>query len=529
MWRFHGWPAKRALLPHRHLTSAIAHPCQTDSPVPLPLVHRLPIDFSMVDAFSRISRLPGCLWLDSAALGPVAAPSGDHLGRYSFLCADPVLRLQASVGDQDPWPQLRRWATQLPATKVTSLPPFQGGIAGLWGYEAAAWLEDVGVAATDDLPTAAVSTGLYDWVICHDAISRASWVISQGFHGEDFCADETFAKQRLARVLAILAEPAMQSRWQAPGDAGSIAHDTGGRGSLDQAFATGRSFATEHSFATERSGVWSNFSSAGFRAAVAEIIERIRRGDSFQVNLAQRLITLATCDAATLYLRLRQTNPAPLAGYYDGGSFQVASSSPEGFLRLRDGVVQTRPIKGTTARTGDAATDALATQALLASGKDHAENVMIVDLMRSDLSRVCDDDSVAVTQLCEVESYAFVQHLVSVVQGNLRQGVNAIDLLTACFPGGSVTGAPKIEAMRTIAQLEPHRRGPYCGSLGYVSCGGDAEFNILIRTMTASGSWWQLPVGGGITARSVPREEERETWLKAEGMLRATCGGIMPA
>src|SRR5690606_871367 len=147
----------------------------------------------------------------------------------------------------------------------------------------------------------------------------------------------------------------------------------------------------------------------------------------------------------------------------------VASSSPEGFLRLRQGIVQTRPIKGTAVRSGDPAADQLATQMLRASEKDRAENVMIVDLMRSDLSRVCDDDSVEVTQLCEIESYAFVQHLVSVVQGRLRRGVNAIDLLAACFPGGSVTGAPKVEAMRTIAQLEPHRRGPYCGSLGYVS------------------------------------------------------------
>jgi para-aminobenzoate synthetase component I len=195
---------------------------------------------------------------------------------------------------------------------------------------------------------------------------------------------------------------------------------------------------------------------------------------------------------------------------------------------VRDSCVEARPIKGTRRRYHWPVADLFSGDELLESEKDRAENVMIVDLMRSDLSRVCEDDGVEVTQLCELESYAFVQHLVSVVQGRLRSDVNAIDLLAACFPGGSVTGAPKIEAMRTIAHLEPHRRGPYCGSLGYVSCSGDAEFNILIRTVTATGGYWQLPVGGGITARSVPEDEERETWLKAEGMLKATLGGIMP-
>jgi para-aminobenzoate synthetase component I len=507
--------------------------------VSLPLVHRLPSDFSLADAFARIScRLPGCLWLDSAAPGPVDQPGGDYVGRYSFLCADPVATLQAVPGDLDPWPQMRQWAAMLPATQLPGLPPFQGGIAGLWGYEAATWLEDVGISATDDLPTPAASIGLYDWVICHDSVSGESMLISQGLRGDELrgdrlqgdgclvdgrrgetlAPDPDFAKARLDSVLQCLASsPALCADEPSPDNTAAQP----GTADADNLISNGQ-------FPTQRPGVWSNFASSDFRGAVAEIIARIRRGDSFQVNLAQRLITPASSDAATLYLRLRQANPAPMAGYYDGGSFQVISSSPEGFLRLRNGIVQTRPIKGTAARTGNAAADSLTTAALLASEKDRAENVMIVDLMRSDLSRVCEDDGVEVTQLCELESYAFVQHLVSVVQGRLRSDVNAIDLLAACFPGGSVTGAPKIEAMRTIAHLEPHRRGPYCGSLGYVSCSGDAEFNILIRTVTATGGYWQLPVGGGITARSVPEDEERETWLKAEGMLKATLGGIMP-
>ncbi len=190
-------------------------------------------------------------------------------------------------------------------------------------------------------------------------------------------------------------------------------------------------------------------------------------------------------------------------------------------MKLRGGRVETRPIKGTVRRTGEPSEDARLADELASSQKDLAENVMIVDLMRNDLSRVCEDESVQVQQLCKVERYQYVQHLVSVVEGRLRQGKTAVDLLRACFPGGSVTGAPKIEAMRSIARLEPNPRGPYCGSIGYISCGGDADFNILIRTITAAHGYWQIPVGGGITARSDPAEEEAETWAKAEGMLRA--------
>ena len=247
----------------------------------------------------------------------------------------------------------------------------------------------------------------------------------------------------------------------------------------------------------------------------------IREGDSFQVNLAQRLLTKTHLTGSELYLKLRERNPAPFSAFYSGGDFSVLSSSPEGFLQVRDRTVETRPIKGTAPRTGDEATDQRLADELANSDKDRAENVMIVDLMRNDLSRVCDDDSVRVTQLCELERYEFVQHLVSVVQGRLKEGQNVVDLLRACFPGGSVTGAPKIEAMRTISRLEPNPRGPYCGSIGYISCGGNADFNILIRTITEAHGFWQIPVGGGITARSVPEAEEAETWAKAEGMLRA--------
>jgi para-aminobenzoate synthetase component 1 len=276
---------------------------------------------------------------------------------------------------------------------------------------------------------------------------------------------------------------------------------------------------------TDVPGVTSNFSGSDFRSAIDDIVQRIRAGDSFQVNLSQQLSTLATTTSPQLYMRLRDVNPAPFAAYFNGGDYQVMSSSPEGFLQLRGRHVETRPIKGTVSRSDNEAQNQLLANELSASEKDRAENVMIVDLMRNDLSRVCTDDSVEVTQLCELETYQYVQHLVSVVEGDLDDGQDAVSLLKACFPGGSVTGAPKIEAMRTIAELESVRRGPYCGSIGYISTPGDADFNILIRTLTAIGGRLQIPVGGGITARSNAVNEEAETWTKAEGQLRAVFPG----
>jgi para-aminobenzoate synthetase component I len=223
----------------------------------------------------------------------------------------------------------------------------------------------------------------------------------------------------------------------------------------------------------------------------------------------------------SLYLRLRRRNPATFAGYFDLGEFQIASASPERFLQVRGGEVEARPIKGTRRRTARPEADLFAGDELRESEKDNAENVMIVDLLRNDLSKVCRPESVVVADLCRLEAYEFVQHLVSVVRGRLRDGTGPLDLLRAAFPGGSVTGAPKVRAMEIIAELEPTARGPYCGALGYIGFDGTMDSNILIRTITTGRGWWQMPVGGGIVAQSDPRAEYDETWHKAEGLLRA--------
>lgn len=462
------------------------------------MVRPLPRDYSLEQAFARLSRLRGCLWLDSAVSGPTP------IGRFSFLTADPVETLRCESDDPAGWATMQRWmarfsAAGLPATASAELPPFQGGIAGLWGYDAGAWLEDWGRPQAEDLPTAPIVLGLYDWVLAYDHALQRGWLIAQGLPETAWDRRLRLAARRIDQVTAWLEAPPL--------------HATDG-------YASGGQPQGQHP--TDRGGaLTSNFRPGAFREAVAEVVARIRRGDSFQVNLAQRLVLPQQATSSVLYRRLRATNPAPMAGYFDAGDFQVLSSSPEGFLRVDGRQVETRPIKGTASRTGDADEDGRLAKQLAASEKDRAENVMIVDLMRNDLARCCDDHSVRVEQLCRVEPYAFVQHLVSVVRGTLRSESNVPELLASCFPGGSITGAPKVEAMRTIRELEPHRRGPYCGSLGYLSCGGQADFNILIRTATATQGWLQLPVGGGVTAKSDPRAEEAETWQKAKGMLKA--------
>jgi para-aminobenzoate synthetase component 1 len=268
-------------------------------------------------------------------------------------------------------------------------------------------------------------------------------------------------------------------------------------------------------------GLFSNFTRSGFESAIARGIEYIHAGDCFQVNLSQRLLHPATLPPLELYQRLRERNPAPFAGYFDLGDFVLASASPERFVRVQNGEVETRPIKGTRPRGVTPQEDRANAAELLTSAKDRAENVMIVDLLRNDLGRVCAYGTVKVEAVCRLESYQTVHHLVSEVRGTLRPGLGPVDLLRAAFPGGSVTGAPKVRAMEIIAELEPTARGPYCGSLGYIGCDGSMDTSILIRTFTIGKGWIQFPVGGGIVADSDPAAEYAETLHKAEGLLRA--------
>jgi para-aminobenzoate synthetase component 1 len=258
-----------------------------------------------------------------------------------------------------------------------------------------------------------------------------------------------------------------------------------------------------------------------YEAAVRRVLEYIAAGDCYQVNLSQRLTASLPCAAWELYERLRCASPAPYAAFIDGGDHQVLSSSPELFLRVRDRLVETRPIKGTRPRGGTPEEDAALREELQTSAKDRAELLMIVDLERNDLGRVCEYGSVHVPELFRLESYANVHHLVATVHGRLRSGLGPLDCLRAAFPGGSITGAPKIRAMEIIEELEPVTRDVYTGAVGWVDGAGNGEWNIAIRTMVARENRVYLHVGGGIVADSDPAQEYEETLAKARGMLQA--------
>jgi para-aminobenzoate synthetase component 1 len=274
-------------------------------------------------------------------------------------------------------------------------------------------------------------------------------------------------------------------------------------------------------------GLRSSFTHRGYLDAVTRVREYIVAGDIFQANLSQRLEAPLEEDPWHLYRRLREVNPAPFAAYLDFEGVSVASASPERFLRVSpDGRVETRPIKGTRPRGISPLHDAAIGQALQESEKDRAENLMIVDLLRNDLSRVCRPGTVRVPELFLLERYQTVHHLVSTVEGTLAQGRDALDLLAAAFPGGSITGAPKVRAMEIIAELEPSRRGIYCGSIGYLSVSGAMDTSIVIRTLVCGGGRVTCSVGGGIVADSDPESEYQETLDKARGLITALAGAV---
>jgi para-aminobenzoate synthetase component 1 len=447
-------------------------------------------------AFARFAALPWCVFFDSARRDP-------QLGRYSFLAAEPFNRLCYDVAELGALDKLRAALNRFPETTHAGLPPFQGGAAGLFSYDLGRQFERLPTPRFDEFRAPAMAVGLYDVVLTWDHAANRAWLVSQGFPETDLAARNMRANQRLRYFKNVLTS-------QKPIDSITCRTPMIDRQRLAPQYAV-----------AGWSDLTSNFRRDEYLDTVCRAIEYVCAGDIFQVNLAQRLLYPAQSDSRELYVRLRRRNPAPFAGYFALGDMQIVSASPERFLSVFDRRVEARPIKGTRRRTARPEADLFAGDDLIQSEKDRAENVMIVDLLRNDLSQVCTDESVRVTQLCRLEIYEFVQHLVSAVEGELRPGVGPLDVLRAAFPGGSITGTPKIRAMEIIAELEPTARGAYCGSLAYVGFDGAMDSSILIRTVTAGGGWWQAPVGGGITAQSDPAREYEETWHKAEGMLRA--------
>jgi para-aminobenzoate synthetase component 1 len=464
----------------------------------LPLVEELRNPPEAAELLPRFAELRHCLFLDSAR-------RDSKLGRYSFLAADPFDYLELPHDRADGLTLLADRMAAFRTNSLPGLPPFQGGAAGLLSYDLGRQWEPVPAPRYDEFKTPSLAVGLYDVVLAFDHVEHRAWIISQGFPETDPTARHTRAARRLAEFRAFVSGDSSQLPPRSHTSPPPLAVSR-----LAPQFPV-----------SKHPGLTSSFSPDAYLRAVDRVIEYIHAGDIFQANLTHRLLHEAHDDSLTLYQRLRKRNPATFAGYFDLGTQQIVSASPERFLRVYDGRVEARPIKGTRPRSSPSEADLFAGDAMQASEKDRAENLMIVDLLRNDLSRVCRADSVRVTQLCEVERYEFVQHLVSAVVGQLREPFAPIDLLRAALPGGSITGAPKVRAMQIISELEPTARGAYCGCLAYLGFDGALDSSILIRTITAAAGWWQASVGGGIVAQSDPRDEYAETWHKAEGLIRA--------
>jgi para-aminobenzoate synthetase component I len=459
--------------------------------------------------FRRLAAAPHVVFLDSAALDERPAHDAPdvelpRLGRYSFVAADPihsvVVPADGSAADiAAAFAALRGLLTDLGCATIPALPPFQGGVAGLVAYECG--LARLGLDAPQ--PPAAgvplVALHVYDVVVAFDHDAGRGWIISQGVPAKGPVARRERATARLDALLERLAAPEPCRPAAAP----------------PAPLPSG----AEHPLPTHPH-VFATHSAEAYREMVQRGIEFVRAGDVFQVNLAQRFAVATSVDPVDLSTCARTLNPAPFAGFFDAGACRIASMSPERFLQVTRGTVRMHPIKGTRRVIASPEADLYAGDDLGESAKDRAENVMIVDLVRNDLSRVCVPASVRVEALCRLERYRYVQHLVSIVAGRLRRGLTSLDALEAALPGGSVTGAPKHRACEIITELEGFARGAYCGSLGYIGFDGTADFNLLIRTFVATPGLVTFAAGGGITAASDPAAEHAESLHKAEGMLR---------
>ena len=482
------------------------HPPPETEPI-RPLVEELTPAPDPWEVCLRLSSLPHVLFLDSAVRHPV-------LGRYSFVTARPfgwVTARRAVMFDTDsgrwksnPFSALAGWLAACRAESLPGLPPFQGGAAGLFGYDLCHHIERLPRPRRDDFETTDLAIGFYDWVVAFDHTQRRSWIVSTGFPEREPGKRSRRAAERLSGVKRLLT-------------AASAAMPAGRVGLPVGVIDPGRVYPLPG-----LRGVSSNFDRSGYLNAVGRVVEYIHAGDCYQVNLSQRLLHRADLPPLELYRRLRERNPAPFAGYFDMGEFVIASASPERFLRVENGHVETRPIKGTRPRGATPEEDRRQLDDLLRSAKDRAENVMIVDLLRNDLGRVCEYGSVQVPAVCRPETYEHVHHLVSEVVGRLRPGLTAVDLLRAAFPGGSVTGAPKVRAMEIIDELEVTKRGVYGGVVGYIDFSGNVDTAIAIRTMVVMPDGRaSVQAGAGIVADSDPVSEDVECANKAGALLVA--------
>lgn len=449
------------------------------------LLTEIPYHADSARLFGVIAHRPWAMWLDS---GLADSPHR----RYDILVADPVITLTtrgdlteicrpegSEISRDDPFGLVRdalgRQQEKLPG----GLPalPFMGGAVGYWGYDLARRLEKLPAQAQDAEHLPEMQVGIYDWAVVVDHLEKRAWLASYG--------RAPLTRQNWDALVRLFC---------APGE------------------------ATTADFKVT-SPVTPNMDAAAYGQAFRRIQHYIHEGDCYQVNLAQRFSAQAEGDGWAAYQTLRKQSPAPFAAFLNLPGAQVLSASPERFLQVSNKQVLTQPIKGTRPRHADPVQDKAYAEELLASSKDRAENLMIVDLLRNDIGKNCVPGSVRAESLFALESYTNVHHLVSTITGRLAPGHTATHLLRGCFPGGSITGAPKLRAMEIIEELEPHRRGVYCGAIGYIGFDGNMDTNIAIRTAVYAHGEIRFWAGGGIVVDSVEEKEYRETWDKAANML----------
>lgn len=447
-----------------------------------PLLAELPYSRDSARLFESVAEKPWAVFLDSVY--PAAKQ-----GRYDIISADPMLILSTRGGlteirsasgvryfSKDPFDLLRQ--ALLPWIQSPPGLPFCGGAIGYFGYDLGRRLERLPVCAQDDEHLPEMAIGIYDWALVVDHKLRRSWLVGQGRDSRTRCHWHNWFQRFRTSV----------------------------RTSAESGFRVAGSIKT-------------NMDRNRYEESFERIKHYIREGDCYQVNLAQRFTVDIDGSPWAVYKSLRRINPAPFAAYLNTPHAQVLSASPELFLKVIDGQVETKPIKGTRARVRNMVRDARIAEQLQGSLKDRAENLMIVDLLRNDIGKSCALGSVRVPRLFELQSFTNVHHLVSTVTGRLARGRDPLHLLRGCFPGGSITGAPKLRAMEIIEELEPHRRGVYCGAIGYVGFNGRMDVNMAIRTSVHIRGRISFWAGGGIVADSTMEEEYQETFDKAAAFL----------
>jgi anthranilate synthase component 1 len=484
--------------PDQQLFSELAREFQL-----IPVYRRLLGDsLTPVSAFHRLDD-GGSACLFESVIG------GEKVGRYSFLAVRPFMEFQAhqkrvtvtqdgqteQFEVENPLQELRKRITGLRAASLDDLPPFTGGAVGYAGYDVVRYEEDLPRAPRDDRGLPDMSFAFYDELVVFDNVNKTITVIAMARldrAGGDVDGAYADAARQVDRLVEQLAEPSTPLS--------TVDIDTSGE--------TGLPFS-------------SNFEQSEFESAVRRCVEYIRAGDIFQVCISQRLEVEITVDPLEIYRSLRVVNPSPFMFFLRTPDATLVGSSPEIMCRVVDGTVTLRPLAGTRRRGEDEQQDQQLAEELLADPKERAEHVMLVDLGRNDVGRVARYGSVELSDVMVIERYSHVMHITSNVTGQLAEGKDAFDALVASLPAGTVSGAPKVRAMQIIDELEPHRRGPYAGAVGYIDYVGNMDTCIALRTLVIQGNRAYVQVGAGIVADSVPEMEYQETLSKARGLLKA--------